>query len=213
MSIPKIKICGITRVEDALCAATNGADFLGYVFFARSARNVAVDQAAAIIETVRSRFPLIQHVGVFVDESLQGLLSTARRARLDFVQMHGQEPPELAESVRKEGVGTIKAFRYGTGAPPCPWQEYNSDYFLCDTYDKAAVGGTGRSFNPDLLPEGFPLERSFFAGGLQAESVGELLKRLSPFALDVSSGVELSPGIKSPELIERFIAQVRFPCE
>jgi phosphoribosylanthranilate isomerase len=107
------------------------------------------------------------------------------------------------------GIRVVKAFRFGLGAPPVLWQEYSTEYFLCDTFDPTAVGGTGKALDLSSLPEGFPMEKTFLAGGLNPETVAKQVQRMHPFAVDVSSGVEVSPGIKCPDRVRRFIQGVR----
>ena len=204
----KVKICGITNAEDGLHAAKAGADFLGYIFFAKSSRNVVTADARAMIQRIRSTYPNIAHVGVFVNMPLDELLSTARTAGLDFVQLHGTESPEYCRQATDSGLQVIKVFKFGNGAPPANWSEFQGvKYFLCDTFAQNAEGGTGVGFDRALLPPGFPLERSFLAGGLTPSNIAEVLTEVEPFAVDVSTGVEVSPGKKDYALVTEFIAR------
>jgi len=104
----------------------------------------------------------------------------------------------------------IKAFRFGPGAPPPDWELYSENNFLlCDTYDPAAAGGTGRVFSPQLIPADFPISRAIIAGGLTPLNVADVIRIFCPFGVDVSSGVEIAPGRKSRELVENFIRAAR----
>lgn len=204
-----VKICGITRLEDALFAARCGADFLGYVFHARSARNVDPAQVRSITDEVRLRFPSVRHVGVMVDPTSERAVELVGTAGLDFAQLHGMEPAETVNRLRAAGVGVIKALRFGPASPPVQWQEYEPDYFLCDTYDPHNAGGTGHGFDLALLPHDLPANRTFLAGGLTSANVPQALEKLTPYAVDVSSGVEQAPGVKSCEAVEAFVKAVR----
>lgn len=208
--VTKVKICGITRLEDGLAAAKAGADFLGYVFYAPSKRFVAPRTVAEIVREVRRQYPAVQHVGVFVDETAENVAWTRGLATLDIVQLHGKETAEYCRELHQLDISTIKALGIGPEGPLADHQEFDTvDYFLCDTHDESLKGGTGRAFNLDLLPRDLPQERMFVAGGLTADSVGELVSTIAPFAVDVSSGVELKPGIKCHEKVSAFIRAVR----
>lgn len=206
----RVKICGITNAEDGLAAAQAGADYLGYIFFSRSPRNVAPSAAADVIRQVRARHPAVQHVGVFVNEPLDHLQEIAATADLDLVQLHGAETPEYCAAATDSGIRCIKVFKFGNGAEIVDWTRFGSaQWFLCDTYSAASEGGTGAAFDRALLPDGFPLERSFLAGGLRPDNIASVLSDAAPFAVDVSSGVEASPGRKDHEKVREFIRQVR----
>jgi phosphoribosylanthranilate isomerase len=204
----RVKICGITCVEDGLQAARAGADFLGYVFYGPSRRFVRPATAARVIESVRRTHPSVQHVGVFVNELHDAVLGIAKDCHLDFVQLAGDETPDTCSWLKDSGAWVIKTLKFGAGAPPVAWQDYPVDYYLCDTFDPKLAGGSGRTFDHSLLPDLLPLTRCFMAGGLDAANVGEVV-RARPFAVDVSSSVESGPGRKSPELVSGFIEAVR----
>ncbi|MCX7017545.1 MAG: phosphoribosylanthranilate isomerase [bacterium] len=206
----KIKICGMTNAEDALACARADADYLGYVFSPGSKRFVQPDAAAALVARVRSEFPQIFHVGVFVDQDISHVLDAAEQARLDVVQLHGSESPEYCARIMAAGFLLINAFRFGAGAPTADWAVYSkTDFLLCDTYDPSQAGGTGHAFDRCLMPPDFPLERAFVAGGLNPDSVGNVIKLFRPYGVDVSSGVEIAPGRKSRELVARFIHEAK----
>lgn len=205
----KVKICGITNPDDAYAAACSGADFLGYVFHPASKRWIEPTAAGLVISDIREQFPHIQHVGVFVNLPIETLTDYVRTAGLDIAQLHSSEPPRYYAQAHEQGICTLRVLRIGPGAPACDWHNPPSEYFLCDTFDAANAGGTGRMFDPALLPDELPLERCFIAGGLTPDNVAEVVRSMHPFAVDVSSGVEASPGRKSHELIEAFISAVR----
>jgi phosphoribosylanthranilate isomerase len=208
-STTKIKICGITNLEDAFTAASAGADYLGYIFFEKSKRAMTMEAAAPIISAIRDEFPHVEHVGVFVNESPNRLCEIATHADLDFAQLHGGEAPENCVSLKRGKLRVIKVFRFGEGAPPADYQQFEAaDHFMCDTYSATEEGGTGKAFDVSHLPEGFPMNRSFLAGGLTSENVASRVASLHPYAVDVSTGVEAEPGRKSPEKIYEFLAAV-----
>jgi len=148
-------------------------------------------------------------VGVFVDEEPADIAWIHDIAGLDYVQLHGRETPELCEELADLGIDVIKALGIDAKGARADYRDYKVNYFLCDTFDANLKGGTGKSFDLNLLPTGLPLERVFLAGGLTPENVSDIISRLKPFAVDVSSGVEERPGIKDAARVERFINNVR----
>lgn len=205
----KVKICGMTRLQDALLAAENGADFLGYIFTEKSKRFLAPRSARLIINEIKIQFPEVLHVGIFVDAEEEDVAWSAGLAGLDYLQLHGKEKPEYCKNLELTGFEIIKAFSVGSGIDNSVYKDYDVAHYLWDTYDPVQHGGTGKTFDLSLLPSDVPLEKSFIAGGLRAENVGELLKEVQPFAVDVSSGVEDSPGVKNERRIEDFMNAVR----
>lgn len=206
----KVKICGITSVEDALFAAEAGADFLGYIFYPPSKRFIAPRNAANIARMVREKFPAVQHVGVFVDDEVANVAWLRNLVGLDFVQLHGRETPDYCAELDAVGARVIKTVGIGeVGASVDPASYGNIDYFLCDTHDDHAKGGTGRRFDLSAMPSGISMDRLFLAGGLDPENIADLLATVRPFAVDVSTGVEISPGLKSHVRVKAFIDNVR----
>jgi phosphoribosylanthranilate isomerase len=200
----RIKICGITRAEDAACAVAHGADALG-VIFALSQRQVSVEQAARALADV----PVpVARVGVFVDASLDEIETAVAACGLTAVQFSGHESPELCDAV---SVPVLKAVHVGTdfGLEKVEPFRGHAAALLLDTYVAGKAGGTSQTFNWQKLgaPPGWaPL---FVAGGLHPGNVAACIAALRPFAVDVSSGVEESPGIKDPEKIAAFCAAAR----
>ncbi|MFG0379611.1 phosphoribosylanthranilate isomerase [Pseudomonas sp. zbq_18] len=204
MTAVRVKICGITRVEDALVAASAGADAIGFVFYAKSPRAVGVEQARAIIAALP---PFVTTVGLFVNmarDELQGVLS---RVPLDLLQFHGDESVTQCEGF---GRPYIKALRVKPGDDiAARVNEYPSaSGVLLDTYVEGVPGGTGEAFDWSLVPTGLN-KPVILAGGLQPGNVAEAVRQLRPYAVDVSGGVEASKGIKDAQKIADFIQAAR----
>jgi len=193
----RIKICGITNEEDALAAIRCGADALGFVF-AKGPRQIEPERARDIIKKLP---PLISTVGVFVDERQQRVREIALRCHLDALQLHGSESPAYCRGFYRK---VIKAFRVQDESIAGEMARYGVDAYLLDS---STGGGTSQRFNWDLA-EGLP-GRIILAGGLTPENVAEAIRRVRPYAVDVSSGVELSPGRKDHRLMEEFVSNVR----
>ncbi len=202
----RIKICGITRKEDALFCAKLGAHALGLVFYEKSPRFLQVEKAKEIMRCVP---PLVSWVGVFVDEDSKKILEISRYLGLSTVQLHGSEPPQVCENLRKEGLRVIKALRVKEEKDLEGWEEYRGvvSALLFDTKVKGLPGGSGQRFRWEIL-KGLKEIPFILAGGLTPENVREAIETAKPWGVDVSSGVEKSPGMKDPELVEAFIRRV-----
>ena len=198
----RVKICGVTRLADALHAARAGADAVGLNFFAGSPRCVSVDTAAAIAAALPEG---VCRVGVFVDAGRDEIAAVAERVGLDAIQFHGAEPRDLCGGWARK---TIKAVRVDGPQALAAAADYPVDYLLADAHVVGQVGGTGRRVPLEWLV-GVPSQRLILAGGLTPESVAEAVRAVRPAAVDVASGVESAPGIKDPEKVERFIANAR----
>lgn len=195
----RVKICGITNLDDALMAVAAGADALGFVFHPLSPRNIAPEAAAAIIREVP---PFVQTVGLFVNMPLDYVNETAESARLDVVQLHGDEPPDYCRLVRRR---VVKAFRVKDIDSLEPMKHYSVAGFLLDAWSPKVYGGTGMTFNWDIAKVAEQYGPIILAGGLTPENVAQAVETVSPFAVDVSSGVESAPGKKDPEKVLAFI--------
>jgi len=201
-----VKVCGVTNLDDALAALDAGADMLGFNFYARSPRYVTPAEARKIIERLPDG---VTCVGIFVNEPAPAEVERiARAAGLGAVQLHGDETPEYCQSLRD--LTTIKALRVGADYTPESAAAYETDAVLLDAYVAGERGGTGHTFDwalATLTRERVP--RLFLAGGLNPDNVAAALAAVRPYAVDVCSGVETSPGRKSPALMRRFVEQVK----
>ncbi len=201
-------MCGTTRLEDALAAVRYGVDALGFIFCAKSPRNIAPEEAASIIEQLP---PLVDRVGVFVNAPMEEV-TCACRAGLSYLQLHGSEPAEFCRQIRQQlpFCKIIKAFRVSELSRPEDFSPYNdcTDAFLLDTYMQGVSGGTGKVFDWSVI-EGLKLQKPIFlAGGLNPENVVEAIVKVQPFAVDVNSGVELQPGVKDHARLQQLLKLV-----
>ena len=199
----RVKICGITRLQDLHLACEAGADALGFVFYEKSPRHVAIERAA---ELVRVMPPFVQSVGLFVNAGPAFIESVLQVVPLDLLQFHGDEEPAFCASF---GVPYIKAVKIGTAAPVAGALGYHAlaRGLLLDTHDPVAVGGTGRAFDWTLVPAGLA-KPVILAGGLNAANVAAAVRLVKPYAVDVSSGVESAPGIKDAAKVREFMRAV-----
>jgi phosphoribosylanthranilate isomerase len=200
----KIKICGITNLEDALLAAELGADALGFIFYPKSPRSVATETAREIIAQLP---PFVAAVGVFVDEEAAVVQELVASLGLDWVQLHGQESPEYCRSL---GRKVIKGFRIKNEASLKELALYRGSVqaFLLDTYKKGQVGGTGEVFDWHLARAAKPYGRIILAGGLTPGNVARAIEVALPAAVDAASGTEAAPGRKDPEKLRGFFKAV-----
>ena len=200
----RVKICGITRLEDALHAVNAGADALGLVFYDKSPRHVAPLQAATICAALP---PFITRVGLFVDASADFVKSVLQTVPLDLLQFHGDETPAYCAQF---GKPYIKAVRVQAATDLL---KYAADFdaacgLLLDAYVPGVPGGTGESFDWKLIPANFP-KPVVLSGGLTPANVCGAVQQTRPWAVDVSSGVELSKGIKDSNQVAQFIANAK----
>jgi phosphoribosylanthranilate isomerase len=199
----RIKICGITNIEDAMVAVEAGADALGFVFYEKSPRFINPVRAAEIILRLP---PFIQTVGLFVDEDAEKINWTADYCGLDLVQLHGNESPEDCLEVNRR---VIKAFRVQNIVSIDPLNKYQVSGYLLDAWSPDAYGGTGRTFNWELAGAARKFGPIILAGGLSPDNVAEAIKSVNPYGVDVSSGVESAPGKKDAALVKKFIRIVK----
>lgn len=197
----RVKICGITQVEDALAAVDAGADALGFMFFEQSKRNLSFDRAAAII---RELPPFVTKVGVFVNATEEFIGRALAATGIDTLQLHGEEPPEFCG--RFAPVKVIKAFRMSGRESLAECLRYPRHAWLLDSFVAGAHGGTGATFDWDVAAEAVHRHpMTILAGGLKPATVADAVRKVRPFAVDVSSGVELAPGRKDHALVRQFI--------
>jgi len=204
LSAVRSKICGITRIEDALAAVEAGADAIGLVFYAKSPRAVTVQQARTIIAALP---PFVTTVGLFVDASRCELGEILDAVPLDLLQFHGDESPAACDGYHRP---YIKALRVKPGDDIAAQVALykNASGVLLDTYVPGIPGGTGEAFDWSLVPVGLS-KPVILAGGLTADNVAGAINRVRPYAVDVSGGVEVAKGIKDAEMIRAFIQAVK----
>ena len=200
----RVKICGITRVEDALAAVNAGADAIGLVFYAPSPRCVNVAQAQKIVAAIP---PFVSVVGLFVNAPTEEIQFILSQVRLDIIQYHGDETPDVCKQIN---LPYYKAIRVKADANLLQYAlEFESaKALLLDTYTEAAFGGTGQVFDWNLIPKNMT-KPVILAGGLTAENVAHAIKRVQPYAVDVSGGVEVVKGIKDVAKIAAFMQGVK----
>jgi phosphoribosylanthranilate isomerase len=199
----KVKICGITSPADALAAAEAGADMIGLMFNEKSPRQVSLQTAAKIARAVP---PFVLKVGVFVNAPQDMILRAIGECELNLLQFHGDEAPEFCA---RFGVMSMKAFRIRDVKSLKELPEYQTDAYLLDAYWPGARGGTGKKFDWDLAVEARKFGKPIFlAGGLTPENVASAVRKVQPFGVDVSSGVESSPGKKNAARVRAFIRAV-----
>ena len=197
-----VKICGVTREADALAAARAGADALGFNFWPRSRRYLEPEAARAIVRALPAH---VVPVGVFVDQAPAEVARIAERVGLAVVQLHGDEPPEAGAAV---GLPVIKAFRVGAMFSLAELARWPAAAYLLDA-PSAGYGGSGATFDWDVVTRGAPPAPLVLAGGLGPHNVAEAIRRVHPYAVDVASGVERAPGIKDEQLMLAFVAAAR----
>jgi phosphoribosylanthranilate isomerase len=208
--VTKIKFCGITTVDDAERAAAAGAWAIGLIFWPRSPRRCNVDRAAEIAAAVKRRAEV---VGVFVNATLDHVAQTADGVGLTMLQLHGDEGPVYcAEAARRTGCKVIKAVRVRSRADVQAVASFHTDYHLFDSYTAGVPGGTGETFAWEIARKDGVRARHavpvILSGGLKPDNVADAIAAVRPYAVDVASGVESSPGHKDPDKLAAFAAAV-----
>jgi phosphoribosylanthranilate isomerase len=204
----KVKICGITNLNDALLSVGCGAVALGFNFYEKSPRYISPESAREI----GSRLPNnVDKVGVFVNETIPRMFEVVATADLDAIQLHGEESPEFVQQLRSHtGCRIIKVLRASPGFDPEEILKYNADAILLDAYSPTDIGGTGKTVDRTLAKTCAAMVSKFYlAGGLSIDNVAEAIRIVRPFAVDACSRLESEPGKKDPVKVERFIAAVR----
>ncbi|UQA55205.1 phosphoribosylanthranilate isomerase [Polyangium aurulentum] len=199
----RVKICGITRVIDAVLAADAGADMIGLNFVEGSPRRVDLRAAREIAERVRGQVEL---VGVVADEDEARLVELQRDVGLDWLQLHGDEPPER---VRRLLPRAFKAVRVGSAEDASLAMAYPGEILLVDARVEGQLGGTGVRVDPALVQPLAATRRVMLAGGLKPGNVADAVRAVGPWGVDTASGVESAPGIKDPDRVAAFIAAAR----
>ena|SRR3989338_3470257 len=203
----KVKICGITQEDDAKKAASLGAWAVGFIFHKKSPRYVGPYRAKKIISVLP---PFVTTVGVFVDQKEGAIKDIAEFCRLQTLQFHGDETPDFCRRFTSKGYKVIKAFRISDKFDAASLKNYQVDGFLFDAFDKDLPGGTGKTFDWNLIKHVKSLGKPvILSGGLHTQNVKKAIEEIAPYAVDVSSGIEEAPGKKSERLMREFIAQVQ----
>lgn len=198
----RVKICGITNLEDALAATDYGADALGFVFYEKSPRYITPNKAKDIISELP---PFITTVGVFVNEKPDRMKEIMNFAGIDILQLHGEEPPGECSIWHR----VIKAFRVRDFSDLNPLENYKVSAYLLDTYSPESYGGTGQIFNWDIAVDAKRFGKIILSGGLNAENIEKAIIYVRPYGVDVSSGVEEEKGKKDLKKMKEFIKKAK----
>ena len=199
----KVKICGMTQLKDAVFAVKQGADAVGFIFYNKSPRSVTMKAARDIILKLP---PLVDTVGVFVNESVDRINKVANYCGLDLVQLHGEESPVFCRKIQRR---VIKAFRVKDLQSIKQLEKYSVSGYLLDTFSGNLHGGTGKTFDWNLALPAKKIGPVILAGGLTAHNILQAIRQARPYGVDVCSGVEKLPGVKDPEKIRAFLKNIR----
>jgi phosphoribosylanthranilate isomerase len=204
----KVKICGITNLEDAQLSVKFGADALGFNFYRKSPRFIEAEKVRQIVEQLNGE---VLKVGVFVNETLENIAETATTAKLDAIQLHGEETPEFCREIKqKTNLEIIKAFRVSPTFKPKDVLKYEVDAILLDAYNPKEHGGTGETFDWEIakkVQEIFP--KMYLAGGLNDTNIKSALNIVNPFFVDVCSGIESVKGKKDMAKLIEFTSALK----
>ena len=199
----KVKICGMTQLKDALFAVEQGVDAVGFIFYKKSPRAVTMKTVREIITKLP---PLVDTVGVFVNESAERLNKVADYCGLDLVQLHGEESPAFCRKIHRR---VIKAFRVKDLQSIKQLEKFPVSGFLLDTFSDDLHGGTGKTFDWNLALSAKKMGPVILAGGLTPRNILQAVRQVRPYGVDVCSGVEKSPGIKDLEKVRAFLKNIR----
>lgn len=202
----RVKICGITKADDALACLEMGVDALGLNFYSKSPRHLDLESARALCAKLP---PFGLRVGVFVDAGFDEIMETVKTVRLDSVQLHGAEPPEIAEDLMDAGIRVWKAIRVENLDSLAPYADYPCDALVLDAFDPKIPGGSGKTFDWRILAGWKPARPWILSGGLTPDNVAEALETLTPCGVDVASGVEAAPGVKDVDLVKTFVQNAK----
>ena len=199
----KVKICGMTQLKDALFAVEQGVDAVGFIFYKKSPRAVTMKTVREIIKKLP---PLVETVGVFVNESAERVNKMADYCGLDLVQLHGEESPAFCRKIHRR---VIKAFRVKDLQSIKQLEKFPVSGFLLDTFSDDLHGGTGKTFDWNLALPAKKMGPVILAGGLTPRNILQAVRQVRPYGVDVCSGVEKSPGIKDLEKVRAFLKNIR----
>ena len=205
MTRPKLKICGITSTSQAVEIASMEVNALGFILYPKSPRYIT---PAKVKEILQNLPPYTKTVGVFVDESHEKISDIYRMTGLDLVQLSGDESPEYCRRVGEMGISWVKSFRIKDTMDEDELVRYASDCVQLDAWSADEYGGTGKSFDWDLIQNLKKQYKIILAGGINPDNVQNAIQTLQPYAIDVSSGVEYAPGNKSLDKIELLITRM-----
>jgi len=203
MARTRVKICGITRSEDAQAAIAAGADALGFVFYEPSSRAVSIEQAAQVAKDVPA---FVTNVALFVNPTEAQVRTVLEQVRIDLIQFHGDEDNDFCRQFNRPFIKAQRVRQTSDVVASC-LRFPDALAILLDSYKPGVPGGTGESFNWDLIPETAD-KPIILAGGLTSENVAQAIEQVSPFAVDVSGGVEMEKGIKDAQKIQAFLREV-----
>lgn len=202
----RIKICGITRLEDARVASNLGVDALGFIFYQKSPRYIQPEMARNIITSLP---PFVNRVGVFVNESPETILQIAQSTGIDTVQLHGSESPDLCSSISTL-LPVIKAFSIQSVNDLSQLKNFNVQGLLLDTWSGQMLGGSGKTFDWNIARKATEMyENIILAGGLGPSNLEDALNLVQPYAVDINSGIEIMPGVKNPHKIRDVVKIIR----
>ncbi|MFQ5754013.1 MAG: phosphoribosylanthranilate isomerase [bacterium] len=199
----KVKICGITNLEDALMVCESGADALGFIFYQKSPRYINPAAARAMMQSLP---PFITKVGVFVNMSISDLHEICEKVPLNVIQLHGDETPEYCQQIT---LPCLKVFRVNDGFHVQQLTEYQTAGFLLDTFSHDHYGGTGETFDWNVAKEAKKIGKIVLSGGLHAGNILQAVNLVQPYAVDVCSGVESYPGKKDAMKVKALFEEIR----
>jgi phosphoribosylanthranilate isomerase len=200
----KIKVCGITRIKDAQAAVKYGADIIGFIFYRKSPRYISTMQALEIINSID---PTVSTMGVFVNEPVDKIIPKAKKLRLDYIQLGGDETNRDIKKIKSAGFKVIKSFRLDKNYDITKLTNSAADIVHLDNADKGSYGGSGKQFDWNIkIPKS--VSNIMIAGGIDSKNVVDCIKRFNPLIIDVNSGVETKPGLKSDTKLKQFFKVV-----
>jgi phosphoribosylanthranilate isomerase len=207
----KVKICGITNLDDAYVAIDAGADMLGVNFYQPSPRYIAPDAARELINKLKDVDSSVEVIGVFVNETIESVIDIATVTGIDAVQLHGDESPSFCEELNtRDGISVIKALRVREQFVPDHAQQYPVHAIMLDAFHQTLRGGTGQTIDFEVARKACGLvPRLFLSGGLSPENVAAAIRQVRPYAVDACSLLESAPGKKDPARMGAFVAAVR----
>ncbi len=204
MNTVKVKICGITNLQDATAAVNMGADLLGFNFYPKSPRYLTVEKAIEIIDRIPT---FVDTAGIFVNPTIEEIKEITTHGFLNWIQLHGDEKPQFCETLKWFHVKTIKAIRVKSAEDIANIEQFHTDAILLDAFNSKLYGGTGETFNWDLVGD-INTKRIFMAGGINHENAADAV-RLGVYGIDACSGIESSPGKKDHKKMRQLFENIK----